>query len=163
MDRPTDTALQWRLIRRFLLGVALGNLLWEAAHVPLYTIWLTARPASILYAVLHCTAGDVLIAMVTLGLALACCGRKGWPAHRYRAVAITTILAALSYTIFSEWLNVEVRAAWAYRDLMPRLPVLGTGLTPMLQWIVVPAAAFWWARQGSAPKTTTTKTASGAK
>jgi hypothetical protein len=154
MILPTATAPQWRPIRRFLCGAAVGNLLWEAAHVPLYTLWLTGSLSSIVYSVLHCTAGDVLIATISLALALACFGRNGWPLHRYRTVAIATILAALCYTVFSEWLNVEVRGAWAYRDLMPRLPMLGTGLTPTLQWIVVPAVAFWWARRGSVPNNT---------
>lgn len=42
--------------------------------------------------------------------------------------------------------NIEVRGAWAYREAMPRLPGLGIGLTPMLQWIVVPVLAFRWAK-----------------
>ena len=146
MTIPAAPALKWRTFWRFLLVVAVGNLLWEIAHVPLYTIWLSGSGAEIAYAVVHCTAGDVLIAATSLGLALALFGRTGWPARAYGAVALTMILLAVSYTVFSEWLNVEVRAAWAYRDLMPRLPWLGTGLTPVLQWIFVPAAAFWWAR-----------------
>ena len=48
-------------------------------------------------------------------------------------------------TVFSEWLNIEVRQAWAYRDAMPVIPVLGAGLSPVLQWIIVPLAGFWWA------------------
>jgi len=40
--------------------------------------------------------------------------------------------------VFSEWLNVEVRATWTYTDQMPVLPPLGTGLTPLLQWLIVP-------------------------
>lgn len=150
MKLPTATPQQWRMIRRFLWGAAVGNVLWEAAHVPLYTLWLTDSWPSIVYAVLHCTAGDVLIAATSLALALACFGRRGWPVRQHRSVAIAMILFALCYTVFSEWLNIEVRGAWAYRDLMPRLPLIGTGLTPMLQWIVVPAVAFWWARRGGA-------------
>lgn len=146
MTIPTAPALKWRTFWRFLLVVAVGNLLWEIAHVPLYTIWTSGSGAEIAYAVVHCTAGDVLIAATSLGLAVALIGRTGWPARGYGAVALAMILLAVSYTVFSEWLNVEVRGAWAYRDLMPRLPWLGTGLTPVLQWIFVPAAAFWWVR-----------------
>jgi hypothetical protein len=37
-----------------------------------------------------------------------------------------------------------VRASWAYSDWMPVIPIAGLsiGLSPLLQWIVVPAAAF---------------------
>jgi hypothetical protein len=48
------------------------------------------------------------------------------------------LLLGIGYTMFSEWLNVEVRATWAYTDQMPALPPLGTGLTPLLQWLIVP-------------------------
>jgi hypothetical protein len=48
----------------------------------------------------------------------------------------------VGYTIFSEWLNIVVREAWAYRDIMPVIPIIDAGLTPFLQWLVVPTAAY---------------------
>ena len=53
---------------------------------------------------------------------------------------------AFAYTVFSEWLNTEIRGSWAYSELMPVVPVLEAGLSPVAQWIVIPIAAFWWAR-----------------
>lgn len=150
MKLPAVSSLQARTILRFLGAVAAGNLLWEVAHVPLYTLWLTGSPGGIAYAVLHCTVGDVMIASVCLLLSLAVVGRSAWPLKRFGAVAAGTMLLALSYTVFSEWLNTEVRGAWAYREAMPRLPGLGTGLTPVLQWIVVPLLAFRWAKPRAA-------------
>ena len=50
-----------------------------------------------------------------------------------------------AYTIFSEWLNIEVREAWAYREIMPVIPFIDAGLTPMVQWLVVPFAAYFGA------------------
>lgn len=138
---PAATPPRGRAVLRYLAVMAAGNLIWEIAHVPLYTIWLTGTAGEIAYAVLHCTLGDMLIAATTLGLALALCGR-GWPDRNWGPVAATTILLALAYTVFSEWLNISVRGAWAYRDIMPTLPPYSTGLTPLLQWIVVPLIAF---------------------
>lgn len=129
---------------RYMTVMFAGNLAWEVAHVPLYTLWLPGTPAAIAYAVLHCTLGDALIAAATLGLALFTVGR-GWPERNSGAVAGVTIGLALAYTVFSEWLNISVRGTWAYRDIMPVLPPFGTGLTPLLQWIVLPLCAFLWA------------------
>ena len=53
----------------------------------------------------------------------------------------TAIVLSVAYTILSEWLNVEIRRAWSYTAAMPVLPVLGTGLAPLLQWLVVPGLA----------------------
>lgn len=138
---PAAMPPRGRAVLRYLMVMAAGNLVWEIAHVPVYTIWLRGTAREIAYAVFHCTLGDLLIAAITLGLALAHCGR-GWPDRGTGPVAATTILLALAYTVFSEWLNISVRGAWAYRDIMPTLPLLGTGVTPLLQWVVIPFIAF---------------------
>ena len=38
-----------------------------------------------------------------------------------------------------------VRRNWSYSDLMPVIPSLGIGLSPVLQWVVIPALALWLA------------------
>ena len=57
-------------------------------------------------------------------------------------MALTAIVLGAAYTIFSEWLNVQIRRSWSYTAAMPVVPGLRTGLAPLLQWIVVPDLAF---------------------
>jgi len=118
------------------------NLAWEAFQLPLYTIWWSDPWSSIIFALVHCTVGDLMIGSAALALALGIAGR-GWPAEgqaRRRVVTVTT-LVGVSYTSFSEWLNVEVRQTWAYTELMPRLPPFDMGLMPVLQWLTLPGLA----------------------
>jgi hypothetical protein len=63
---------------------------------------------------------------------------------RFWRVALLAIVLGAAYTVYSEWLNVSVRAAWAYSDRMPLISLFGlkTGLSPLLQWVIVPAATF---------------------
>jgi hypothetical protein len=137
----------WLLVlRRYMLFVAVTNLVWEFVHLPLYTIWETGTPFELAIAALHCTAGEILIALSSVMLALFLVGHRTWPLRGNGRVAALAIAFGLSYTVFSEWLNIEVRAAWAYRDLMPVVPVINTGLSPILQWIVVPLIGLRWAR-----------------
>ena len=77
----------------------------------------------------------------TINAARAWRSGRGWPARHFLRVAGLTIAGGVLYTIFSEWLNVSIRHSWNYSQAMPRLPVLGTGLAPFLQWIVVPLLA----------------------
>lgn len=135
-------------LRGYLAVIGGGNLLWEAAHLPLYTIWETGTTGERLFAVVHCTGGDLLIALTALTVSLIIVGNRGWPVHGFLPVAALATLFGFSYTIFSEWLNIVVRAAWAYSDYMPVVTVFNmkVGLSPMLQWIVVPYFAFRWAR-----------------
>ena len=62
-------------------------------------------------------------------------------------MALPAILLGIGYTVFSEWLNTQVRQSWSYTEAMPLLPPFGTGLTPFLQWVIVPAIAFGYVRQ----------------
>lgn len=132
-------------IRRYIVFMAGANLVWEFAQLPLYTIWLTGTPRQLAVAALHCTGGDVLIGLSTLMGALVLVGSIRWPSEGRSVVLLTTVLLGLGYTVFSEWLNVEVRQAWAYRPQMPVIPIFNTGLSPMLQWLVIPVAASVWA------------------
>ncbi len=135
------------LLRRYLLAVFGGNLLWEFAQLPLYAIWQTGSGRQIVFAAAHCTGGDVLIAGAAMIGALMIAGDRRWPLASYRRVAVLAITAGFGYTIFSEWLNTAVRGTWAYSERMPTLPLIGSGLAPLAQWLVVPSLAFWWAHR----------------
>jgi hypothetical protein len=141
-ERWFESPDTWRcLALRFVPVLAALNLAWEIAQLPGYTLWTGGSAGFIAFAVVHCTAGDVLIGLAALAIALVLT-RAGpiasWPIARIGAVA--TVLA-VGYTVFSEWLNVEMRGAWAYSELMPLLPVTGTGLAPLAQWLVLPGLA----------------------
>ena len=132
-------------LRRYLAVIVIGNLVWESAQLPLYTVWTDGTPRDKLVAVAHCTAGDVLIAVCSWAFAVIVAGRSGWPAETPVRVAMLTIAAGLAYTGYSEWLNTGVKQSWTYSELMPVIPGLGLGWSPMLQWIVIPALALWFA------------------
>ena len=136
------TTLRW-----YLVISASTNLLWEIGQLPLYTIWYTNTPPQIAFAVAHCTAGDVMIAALALAAALVLVGDAHWPDISFWLVGGAAILAGFAYTVYSEWLNVAVRQTWAYAPAMPVLPPLGIGLSPLLQWLIIPIVALFYARR----------------
>ncbi|GAB4511549.1 MAG: hypothetical protein RLO08_14905 [Parvibaculaceae bacterium] len=143
---PTNGA--WlNALRRYLVFVAVANLVWETLQLPLYTIWTDGTPGEIAFAVAHCTAGDLLIALASLAAGLVVAGNQFWPSRRFWEVAAIAVVLGVGYTVFSEWLNLVVRKSWAYSDLMPVVPVIGTGLSPLMQWIVIPMCGFLFARR----------------
>lgn len=137
-----------RTAGRYLLAVTVLNLVWEVAQLPLYTIWTTGSARDNLFAVLHCTVGDAMIAISALSIALVVCRARGWPGHRFLAVALLAILVGIGYTMYSEWRNTTVTMSWDYASAMPR--VFGIGLSPIAQWLVVPGVVFWWIRRSMA-------------
>ncbi|MBW6401929.1 hypothetical protein KPL78_29050 [Roseomonas sp. HJA6] len=138
-------------MRAYSMLLVPAMLTWEVAQLPLYTLWRDGGSETIAYAVLHCTLGDALIGVAALAWALLLAGEDGWPARGFTRVLSATVTVGVAYTIYSEWLNVEIRQAWAYTEAMPRLPWLGTGLAPLLQWVVVPPLALLAARRANAP------------
>lgn len=147
MDKAAASGDWLSAMRRYVIASALLNLVWEFAQLPLYTIWHEGSMREIVFAAVHCTGGDILIASASLLATLMIIGNERWPHDRFHVVAAATILAGLAYTIFSEWLNTEIRGSWAYSDRMPIVPLIGAGLSPFAQWIAVPVVAFWWARR----------------
>jgi len=92
----------------------------------------------------HCSAGDVLIAATALVLSLGIVGTREWPARHFARVAVVASVIGIGYTVFSEWMNVHVHNTWAYSQPMPVISLgrVTVGLSPMLQWCIVPPASF---------------------
>src|SRR5882757_2307064 len=122
-----------RSVRRAVLlylGAATAlHLVWETAQLPLYTIWSTGTRLEILFPVIHCTAGDLLITASALSLAAPVARIGRWPFFGNR-MALTAILLGLGYTVFSEWLNTQIRQSWSTPERCPPCPDSGRGLTP---------------------------------
>lgn len=112
------------------------NLTWEIAHVRLYTLWASADSVSVAWALFHCTLGDVVIALAMFALLVVMLGDKDWPISRPWAGGAIVVAGALAYTAWSEWYNVYRVGSWGYTASMPL--VFGIGLSPLLQWLVLP-------------------------
>jgi len=105
-NSPPPGQANWlSVLRRYLVVMALGNLVWEFAHIPLYTLWVTGSTREIVFAALHCTGGDILIAVSTLLAALILFGTGRWPEHGYRRVALAAIVFGLGYAVSASGLT----------------------------------------------------------
>jgi hypothetical protein len=111
------------------------NLVWEAGQTPLYDD-ADRGLAYLAWTRLHCTAGDVLILLAAFWVtSLVCRSRKWFERSGWFAPGLFIVLG-LAYTVWSEWANTSLRAAWQYRPQMPTL--FGIGLAPLLQWLAIP-------------------------
>ena len=132
MDTP-------RILLRMGLWSALAfvlNLTWEVAHVRLYTIWAEADGMAVAWALLHCSLGDVVIALATFALAGIVLGCADWPLSRPWTGGVFVVLGAMAYTAGSEWYNVYRAGNWGYTASMPM--IFGIGVSPLLQWLFIP-------------------------
>jgi hypothetical protein len=124
---------QWAILALVL------NLPWEVAQLSFYSFAPTVGPLAMAWDVVHCTAGDVGIALLSFGAAALATRNVRWPDERPRFGLAIVLAVGLVWTIQSEWKNVYVSGAWAYAQTMPT--IAGVGLLPLLQWLVLPPLA----------------------
>lgn len=130
MGRFLKPFLRWAVLAFVLHGI------WEVAQLPLYTLWDDPDRWRVTRYVLHCLAGDVLIAATTYLLTAIVFRDLDWSRRRPWPAGAFLLTVGLAFTVASEWYNVYVVGGWAYKDIMPL--VAGIGLTPLLQWVIVP-------------------------
>lgn len=121
------------------------HLAWEIAHLPLYTLWDDPDRARIAVYLLHCVLGDGLIAVSVYLLTAIVFRDLVWPLRRPWMAGAFMLAAGLGFAVFSEWYNVYRVGSWAYTAAMPL--IAGIGLTPLLQWVVVPTLMLFIARR----------------
>jgi hypothetical protein len=138
----SDQAARRLIARGYLPRLAALNLAWEVAQLPLYTLWTEESLAYKTFAVLHCTLGDALIGAASLALALILGRERALPTWRWRRIIALMLVLGPGYALFSEWLNTTL-FRWTYSELMPTLDLPGVriGLSPLLQWLVLPPLA----------------------
>ena len=123
------------------------NLVWEIWQVPLFRgmadqpHWLGVKACT------QATLGDSGIALAAFWVTAICARNRGWILEPRKADIAIFIGAGIVATLFLEALATGVLDRWAYSDNMPRLPVLGTGLLPVIQWLVLPPLVVWFVRR----------------
>ena len=119
------------------------QLLWEIAQFPLYTVWHEGDWSSILYGLVHCTLGDLLIMLSAFWLVSILNRSRHWIFSPSMPNIVLFTISGLAYTIFSEILNTRLKGTWGYTELMPIVPVIEIGGMPFLQWLLIPPVLIW--------------------
>lgn len=141
----------WQPWAALALFTFLLQFAWEMLQVPFYRgmsgmpHWEGVRTCTI------ATMGDVAI-MLGAYAAVAVVTRDRWWLHAPSTRALVSLVVVGEViTIVVESLNVYLWGRWAYAPAMPI--ILGIGLMPLLQWLVLPLVTLWLTRRhlGAAP------------
>lgn len=125
----------------------LVNLVWEMLQMPLFTY-----PATVTWwqASLECVqaaAGDALMLLVSFWLVALLWRDRRWILQPSAGALSLFLIPGLVMTVVFEALATGVWGRWAYADTMPVLPVTGTGVVPLLQWVLLPLLIVWLVRR----------------
>ena len=133
----------------FMFGVLL-NYAWELTQAPLYEGAATAAYWTVVKGCARATFGDGVILLIAYWSVAAVTSDRRWLAGLDRlrlagfvgiGIAITIVLERLALqSTFAGW-------GWRYSEAMPVVPGIGVGLTPLLQWLILPLTTLWLVRR----------------
>lgn len=138
----------------FNLGVfaLLLNFPWEVLQAPLFEGMAAAPHSAVIGACLRATLGDAVILLLAHASVAVVTRRRRWVlAPSWREVA-GFVAVGIAITARIEWLATRGHwvQTWTYSSAMPLVPGIEIGLSPLLQWVIVPPIALWFVRRQSA-------------
>lgn len=121
------------------------HFVWEMLQVPLFSgVAEMSHWGGIMFC-LSATVGDVGIALGAFWTTALVAGSRQWVLRPSTYEVTVFIFAGLIATVALEYYHTNISLRWSYSELMPLVLPLGTGLSPLLQWIAVPALVMWLA------------------
>lgn len=133
------------------------NYPWELLQAPLYLGMATAPHWLAVQRCTVATIGDGVLMLFAYFVIAVCSRRRWWVLRPTRLQSYAFILIGVGVTIAVErWSISGVSGGWVYSHYMPIVPGFGVGLSPMVQWTLIPPLVLWFVRRqlscrGSAP------------
>ena len=123
------------------------NLPWELWQIPLFKNMPSLAHWDGVILCTRAAAGDASIALLAFWLVAAVARSRDWMRQPSGVTLVTFVAIGLVVTIMLEYWATQIGGRWEYADAMPRLPLLGNGLAPLLQWLLIPPLVAWLVRR----------------
>jgi hypothetical protein len=142
-------ALTWTPEFNVALFAFLLNLPWELWQVPLFERMPVAPHWDAVQICSRAAAGDAVIALVAYWAVALVLRTRAWVisptvsetlGFTACGVAITAVIERLA--LGGLWVQ-----GWTYSPLMPVVPGMGVGLSPLIQWLALPPLVIWLVRR----------------
>lgn len=123
------------------------HFVWEFVQVPTYAGMAELSHWQATKLCMSATFGDVGFALTAFWVTSLAARSRDWI---YRPSSWQTglfIAVGIGLTIGFEYYYTQISMRWSYSELMPLVPPFGTGLSPLLQWLVIPPLVIWFTRR----------------
>ena len=134
----------------FAIFAFLLNYPWEFLQLPLYALPPGTLPWQVVERCSLAALGDAVIMLASYWTVAIAAGTRWWVLGPTARRLLGFVAFGVLITILIE--NAATRSdssvwGWRYSPSMPVLPLLQVGLSPVLQWIIVPPLALWFVRR----------------
>ena len=131
------------------------HFVWEFLQVPTYAGMAEMAHWQGIKLCTSATIGDVGFALTAFWTASLVARTRHWMGNQVAIPILVFLGVGIALTVGFEFYYTQVTLRWTYSDLMPLVAPFGTGLSPLLQWIVIPPVVLWLSQRylagGSAP------------
>jgi len=123
------------------------HFVWEFVQVPTYTGMAEMDHWEAIKLCMSATFGDVGFALTAFWIASIAVRSRSWILQPTRLPVAIFVAVGIILTIGFEYYYTNISLRWTYSELMPLVPPFGTGLSPLLQWLVIPPVVVWLTRR----------------
>ena len=123
------------------------NFVWELLQMPLFTGFADFQYYQVILHCIKATFGDVVISLVAFAGACLIARSRMWIILTKNSGVVAFLAIGLVITIVFELLATGPLNRWEYGELMPMVPVIGVGVSPVAQWIIVPLLQLWFVKR----------------
>ena len=127
------------------------NFFWEIQQMPFFRVSPEFGYTDIVNNCTLATFGDAGISIIAFATVAVLFKSRRWILQPNWWQIGIFISVGIIITIIFEVLATGVLNRWQYGEAMPTLPVLGTGLLPVLQWLIIPPLIIWFVRRQLSP------------
>ncbi|MBL4599868.1 MAG: hypothetical protein JKX93_12945 [Rhizobiaceae bacterium] len=142
LDKVTNTVAFNLIIFSFLL-----HFVWEFVQAPTYAGMIEMNHWDGIKLCMSATFGDVGFALVAYFITSLVARSRDWVFAPSVGQLLLFLGVGIALTVGFEYYYTNISLRWTYSELMPLVPPLGTGLSPLLQWIFIPLLVLWFIRR----------------
>ena len=119
------------------------NFVWEVQQMPFFEMPPGVTILDVISGCTQATLGDAGISLAAFWAVAVVAKSRQWICKPTWRQIVGFIIVGVLITIVFEFVATGPLDRWTYADAMATLPILGTGLLPILQWITLPPLVVW--------------------
>lgn len=123
------------------------HFVWEFWQAPTYAGMIELNHWDGIKLCTSATFGDVGFAMTAFWLTSLFAKSRLWFLNPSTPQLLLFMGVGIALTVGFEYYYTSISLRWTYSELMPLIPPFGTGLSPLLQWLVIPVTVLWFTRR----------------
>nr|MBC7611838.1 hypothetical protein [Pseudopedobacter sp.] len=135
LHKATKKTIFKQFVFALILAALILNAVWEVLQIPLY-VGGTYSWSHILFCLLASLADAIMVMLIFFGFAMIYKNAL-WIQNLNLSRSVFLILTGGVGAVLAETRHLSI-GTWSYAETMPLIPIINVGLSPVLQFMILP-------------------------